>query len=391
MELLTVRIAAETDISRIRQVTGTIAQTCGLENFAKTRAVTAVLEIARNALQYAGGGRAHYLLRSDPIGCLLVVRIVDQGEGLPDRTKLDTNRHPLNSAASSAQSSGLGLGLSGVKRLADKFDLQTTSEGTRVEMAFLLPSASIDRNDLAARIRKNIEGLSKTDPLAELSRQNRELAEAMAERELLIAEVHHRTGNNLALIVGFIQLSKRAATSDETRLAMTELEARVHSVANVHQELQRSSMADRVSLLPILDKVAKHATAAFSSDELDISIDVFGDAANVSGSAGVDLGLIVNELITNAYKHAFTGRSTGRISITFECEDYGNSEPKWVLLVKDDGVGLADDVKPEKSDSLGWKMIRALTSRLAATLSTGSHDGFFARIEFPSSFAKPME
>ena len=388
MDLLNVRIAAEPDIARIRQVTGVIADTCGLENFAKTRVVTAVLEIARNALQYGGGGRAHYAIHTEAKLCWLVVRVVDQGNGLPEGANFVKSRRPFKAASGGTRASGMGLGLTGVQRLADKFDLDSSKEGTRAELGFKLASPCEDEATLGERVMRKIAELSATNPLAELSRQNRELAEAMAERELLIHEVHHRTGNNLALIVSFIQLSKRGAQSEETRQAMTQLEARVLSVAKVHQELQRANLADSIALIPMLETVAKHAQDAFSNDEFDIAISVFGDAVSVSGSAAIDLGLIVNELITNAYKHAFRDRQRGRIDVTFEREEGDDDKPRWVLAVRDDGVGLPDDVKPERSDSLGWRMIRAMSARLSGTISTGSDEGFYTRIEFPEEFAR---
>lgn len=390
MELISVRIAAEGDVARVRQISGVIASACGFENFAKTRLVTAVLEITRNALQYAGGGRAQFGLSSEARSSWLTVRVVDQGEGLPDGANFTKGRRPFKSK-SSAAGEGMGLGLTGVQRLADRFDLETSNEGTRVELGFRLAAKSNDLEAFVARISEELAKLSATDPIAELSRQNRELAEAMAERELLIDEVHHRTGNNLALIVSFIQLSKRATASEETRQAMAQLEARVHSVAKVHQELQRANLADRIALIPLLENVAKHAQDAFSNDELDISISVFGDAATVTGSAAIDLGLIVNELITNSYKHAFANRQMGRIDVSFERYEADDikSEFGWMLSVEDNGNGLAGDIKPERSDSLGWRMIRAMTGRLSGTIETGSENGFYTKLYFPKAFAEP--
>ena len=115
---------------------------------------------------------------------------------------------------------------------------------------------------------------------------------------------------------------------------------------------------------------------------------MFGDAVSVSGSAAIDLGLVVNELITNAYKHAFEDRQSGRIDVSFERENRDGEKPSWVLAVKDDGVGLPENVKPERSDSLGWRMIRAMTARLSGAIETGSNKGFYTRIEFPDAFAE---
>ena len=385
MDILTIRIAAEPDVARVRQIIGGIAEVCGLESFAKTRVVTATLEVTRNALQYAGGGRAHFSIQSGDEGCWLVARIVDQGSGLPDEVKFVKGRRPFKNQSGGSRASGMGLGLTGVQRLADRFDLETSNEGTKVEMAFRIPVKSQSAAELVERIHDKVQELSATDPIAELSRQNRELAEAMAERELLIDEVHHRTGNNLALIVSFIQLSKRSAQNEETIEAMTQLEARVLSVAKVHQELQRANLADKVSLIPLLEQVAKHSQDAFSSEDFDIAISVFGDDVRVSGSAAIDIGLIVNELITNAFKHAFTEQSGGRIEVTFEPSDEDAGDAGWVLTVKDNGKGLTSDERPERSNSLGWRMIRAMSSRLSGTIETGTDHGFFARLTFPST------
>ena len=390
MDLLNVRIAAEPDIARIRQVTSAIAEACELKSFAKTRIVTAVLEIARNALQHGNGGRAHFTIRSDRELCWLVIQIVDQGEGLPEHADFVKGRRPYKAKSGGVRARGMGLGLTGVQRLTDRFDLDSSKEGTRAELAFKLPSSGEHESELGERIAEKIAELSATDPLAELSRQNRELAEAMAERELLIDEVHHRTGNNLALINSFFQLSKRGAQSEETREAMAQLESRVLSVAKVHQELQRANLSDRIVLMPLLENVAKHAQDAFSNEELDITISVFGDQVSVSGSAAIDLGLIVNELITNAYKHAFAGRRSGRIDVSFEQDGLKSDETIWTLTVKDDGVGLRSEIKPERSNSLGWRMVRAMSARLTGTIFTGSNDGFYVRIEFPMAFATEL-
>lgn len=386
MEIVTVRIGAEADIARIRQVTDVIARTFGLESFAKTRMITAILEISRNALQHGGGGRAQFLAKAEANTSWLVARIVDQGSGLPPDARFVKDRRPYKIAQGSSQ--GMGLGLSGVQRLADRFDLESSNEGTVAELGFSLTTDVRKLPSLVELAEGNLGKASATDPIAELSRQNRELAEAMAERELLIDEVHHRTGNNLALIISFIQLSKRNAKLDETKEAMAQLEARVHSVAKVHQELQRAHLGERISLIPLLETVARHAQDAFSNSELDIEISVFGDMASVMGAAAIDLGLIVNELITNSYKHAFRGREKGRVDISFErSAGAESSDDGWDLTISDNGVGLPEEIKPERSDSLGWRMIRAMSSRHSGSIETNGQDGFCTSITFPATFA----
>ncbi len=382
MDIVSVRIRAEADIPRVRQVGDVIASSFSFESFAKTRMITAILEITRNALQHGGGGRAYFKADKDGNHAWLKVVVEDQGGGLPENSVFVKKRRPYRTPSASMR--GMGLGLTGVQSLADAFDLQTSKDGTTAELGFQAP---IPVQELDARVRtaqEKLGELSATDPVAELSRQNRELAEAMAERELLIDEVHHRTGNNLSLIISFIQLSKRNAKEEETREAMSQLEARVHSVAKVHQELQRAHLGERIALLPLLETVARHTQDAFSNPEFDISINVFGDKASVVGSAAIDLGLIVNELVTNSYKHAFAGQSKGKVEIAFE---RGPGDEYWELSIADDGVGIADDTKPERSESLGWRMIRAMASRHAGKITTSGEEGFRTSIRFPPDFA----
>lgn len=382
MDIVSVRIGAEADIPRMRQVSDVIARSFSFENFARTRMITAILEITRNALQHGGGGMAYFKAEKNGEQAWLNVVVEDRGDGLPPESVFVKNRRPYRAHPSSSR--GMGLGLTGVQSLADAFDLQSSKEGTTASLAFISPVPAAELGSCVDLAQEKLSELSATDPVAELSRQNRELAEAMAERELLIDEVHHRTGNNLSLIISFIHFSKRNAQHEETREAMAQLEARVHSVAKVHQELQRAHLGERISFLPLLEKVARHTEEAFSNPELDISIDVFGDKASVVGSAAIDLGLIVNELVTNAYKHAFKGRIKGKIEIAFE---RGPDDEYWELSVGDNGIGLPKDIKPERSDSLGWRMIRAMAARHAGKISTSGENGFRTSLLFPSDFA----
>lgn len=384
LEIVTVRIGVEADIARVRQVSDLIARSLGLESFARTRLVTAVLEIARNALQYAGGGQAKFSITEERNKPLLTVKIIDQGEGIENLEAFRKLRRPYLPASGSGEGGmGMGLGLQGVKRLADRFDITSSREGTRVDMGFLIPVEGAALSERVSAINDELVALSTADPVAELARQNRELAAAMAERELLIDEIHHRTGNNLALIVSFIQMSRRSATLPETEQAMMELESRVHAVARVHQELQRSHRADRVDLIPLLGNVARHAKDAFSTEQRSIAVEVGGDHVLVASNTAIDLGLIVGELITNSFKHAFQGRTEGRIVIRFEKVQAGQGPHSWRVTVSDDGVGFDSSERPERQHSLGWRMIRAMSARHAGTISTDGSNGFTATLTFP--------
>ena len=122
-------------------------------------------------------------------------------------------------------------------------------------------------------------------------------------------------------------------------------------------------------------------SCAFTGDRQSIGIKLICPSLKMDNKLAVDIGLIVGELITNAYKHAFKGRDKGVITIEVTQE----SDEGLTLKVYDDGVGLPEDAKrPERSDSLGWRMIRTLTFQHEATLKVEGQDGLCVEIRFPA-------
>ncbi|OSP54404.1 hypothetical protein BV911_12945 [Pseudoruegeria sp. SK021] len=347
--------------------------------FEKTRAVTAVVELGRNAIEHGNRGRARFsygVLRGRPA---LEVSVLDHGTGIPqERLSGDTANRTVP-----GHGAGLGLGLRGVQRIAARFDVTTGQDGTRIDVAFTSSLASFDSKALIASASDALSRLNASDPEAVLTEQNRELMDSVAAHDLLMKELHHRTGNNLALIVALIRMSKVQAVADETRQILGELETRVGSLAKAHEVMQRATNAGSVPAQELLDDIARNTEKAFNTSGLRVVIKVNCPSLHLDGRVAVDIGLIVGELITNAYKHAFTGRSAGAIAV--DLSDAPNGE--LFLSVQDDGVGLADKTaRPERSNSLGWRLIRALTAQNHGTLTVDGLNGLAVHIRFaPSS------
>lgn len=195
-------------------------------------------------------------------------------------------------------------------------------------------------------------------------------------------EVHHRTGNNLALIGALIRMSRRGAEAPETVSVLSDLEARVQSVIRVHEQLQRSARVDHLQALPFLQEVAANAEGAFNSEILKVSVSVRGDDIEIPSSMAIDLGLLTGELLTNAYKHAFVGREQGNILVELSEQDDALQ-----LVIADDGRGLAEgDARPERSGSLGWRMIRSMVGKYAGTTEVDGSNGM--RVQFTLPFAR---
>lgn len=371
--LTSVNLEQGADIATLRQIALTLTTAMGFASFERTRTVTAAVELARNAIEHGQKGRARFSLTEVEGKPALGLTVIDQGRGI-EKEKLDPTRDIVSET-------GMGLGLRGVQRIAARFEVDTGLEGTRVNAEFLLPNGQADVEELKAKAQDALEAFSAKDPTAALTEQNRELNESIADRDLLMQELHHRTGNNLALIVALIRMSKNQAKADETRQVLGELETRVGSLSKAHELMQRATNSTDLDLADMLSEVTKNAERAFTGDRQSISIKLVCAPLPMDNKLAVDIGLIVGELITNAYKHAFTDRDKGLITIKITPETDGGL----TLRVFDDGIGLPKDApRPERSDSLGWRMIRTLTFQHEATLSVEGSDGLCVEIRFPS-------
>lgn len=371
-KLTTLTLEKGSDVARLRDVAMTLTNVLQFGAFERTRTVTAVIELGRNAIEHGQKGRATFSITEVDGRTALGLVVTDQGKGIP-KENLIRDGAPTSAA-------GMGLGLRGVQRIATRFDVETGHEGTRIDAAFL-PSTRLPVSaQLVSQATEALRELEAKDPAASLSKQNRELAEEIADRDLLMKELHHRTGNNLALIVALIRMSKSQAAQEETHQILTELEVRVGSLAKAHELMQRGTDAGNVELSEMLHEVARNSERAFSGGTLQASIEVVCGELTLNSKLAIDIGLIVGELITNAFKYAFAGRDKGLIRV----EVSGDLKQGIALLVSDNGVGLPEDAeRPERSNSLGWRMIRTLTFQNDATLTVNGTNGMSVQIRFP--------
>ena len=183
-------------------------------------------------------------------------------------------------------------------------------------------------------------------------------------QSLLIREISHRVKNSLSLVSALLNLQARTL-ADASRSALEDAASRVQAVATVHDQLFRQADAREIELEPFLSNLA--AAVAMSAPEHRTSVDV--EPLTVSADAAIPIGLLVNELITNAYKYAYPEGEGGEVRISGERLDEG----RYRLQVTDDGVGLPDGFDlAHRGDSLGLKVITSLAKQLGAGLTAES-------------------
>ena len=221
----------------------------------------------------------------------------------------------------------------------------------------------------------------------EMTRSLREARETVAEstaslseKEALLKEVHHRVKNNLQIISSLLSLQADAATDPGAVAALEESGGRVRSMALVHEKLYQSHDLSRIDLGDYLGEVAANLVRSFDRTGDTITLEVDAAPLIIDADKAVSCGLIANELISNALKHAFPDgrRGTIRIELT---EDAGGEA---TFTVHDDGVGMPAGMDWTQTDSLGLQLVPQLAKGLGGTCAFSVNGGTSCTIRFPT-------
>ena len=185
-------------------------------------------------------------------------------------------------------------------------------------------------------------------------------------RDLLIAEFEHRVRNNFASVTGLLQLQLQHAENEETAEALRAAIGRVESIARANRYLFDSGNAiDRIVMPIYLGELCNALNEALF-EQSPVSLDCSSTDETIANDKAVAIGLIVNELVTNAAKHAFPDGRDGAISVRFERADPGHR-----LIVEDNGVGIDG---PPRPGSLGHRLMDALVKQVGGELDTDSDE-----------------
>lgn len=210
--------------------------------------------------------------------------------------------------------------------------------------------------------------LSVSRDVTESRKAEQLLRASLAEKETLLSEVHHRVKNNLQVISSLLSLQAGQTSDDGVRAALGDSGRRIQTMAMVHERLYRSA---RLSSIDLGAHLAELARMVFDSTRRrGITLDCDTQSIDVDLDIALPLGLMLNELVSNACKHAFRERDGGRVSVTLR-----RTGERVELVVADDGVGLPAGFEVEQCRSLGLRIVVALARQLRATLSVEREHG----------------
>jgi PAS domain S-box-containing protein len=194
------------------------------------------------------------------------------------------------------------------------------------------------------------------------------LKASLSEKEILLKEIHHRVKNNLNIIISLLNLQSNYVTDDAIIDMFMDSQSRIYTMALIHEQLYGSENLARLNFADYVGDLVNHlnmSCLSSSETQIELAINIAPVALNIE--TATPCGLILNELVTNALKHAFLDGRSGTISISLT-----HHANHLQLMIQDNGVGFAPDIDWQNSPTLGLRLVRILARQLDATLTQES-------------------
>lgn len=228
--------------------------------------------------------------------------------------------------------------------------------------------------------RGNPAGIVSIIDISETKRAEEQLKTSLAEKEILLKEVHHRVKNNLQIISSLLDLQSDYIHDGDPRRYITESQDRIRSMALVHEQLYKSKDLSLIDFAHYVNDLVAHLSHSFLGIYNNIATEVDIREIKLGIDEAIPCGLIINELVSNALKHAFPDRRTGTVRICGAMDDEGYVN----LTVSDNGIGFPRGFDLSASESLGLQIVSLLTEQLYGAIDFQGDDGVTVALRFKS-------
>ena len=213
--------------------------------------------------------------------------------------------------------------------------------------------------------------------ITERRKAEEQIKMSLREKEVLLKEVHHRVKNNLQVVSSLLFLQSQTVKDEETRRILEESRNRVKSMAFVHKQLYQSANVAQIDFAPYVRTLTRNLFDSYRTNGNAIALDVHVENVFLTLDTAIPCGLIINELVSNALKHAFLNSSGGQINIDLRKEGEKN-----VLIVSDNGVGLPGEIDMLNTETLGLQLVSALVMQIEGRLELTRDKGTAFKISF---------
>ncbi len=216
-----------------------------------------------------------------------------------------------------------------------------------------------------------------TMDITEQIKFEQELSASLKEKEILLKEIHHRVKNNMQIISSLLSLQAKTIPDKETQEIFDESRNRIRSMALIHEKLYQSKDFFRVDFKGYVVDLLNNLMISYGPKGKNVKAEVNIKDISFNIDSAITLGLIINELASNAYKHAFKEKQDGKITVSITKENR-----KYIFIVKDNGTGIPENLDITKSETLGLQLVDTLVGQLYGKFEVRNNEGTEVRIEF---------
>ena len=220
-----------------------------------------------------------------------------------------------------------------------------------------------------------------------IEKQRVELEQSLSEKDMLLKEIHHRVKNNLSVIGSLLELQSSGMQDEKAKAAILEGQNRVRSIALIHQRLYQHENLSAIEFGGFVQDMLREVSGIFKKPGQKIDTELQVPETLLDIDTAVPLGLIMNELLTNSFKYAFTESRQGIIRINLSNISAGN----YLLTYSDNGPGMPPDFDLKKSRSLGLRLIYRLSSQVGGSAEYSSDEGCMFVIRFKDALTRNRE
>jgi PAS domain S-box-containing protein len=241
-------------------------------------------------------------------------------------------------------------------------------DGTEFPFEISIATWSSKGNVFITSIIRDVTERKKTEKL---------LQKSINDKEILLKEIHHRVKNNLMIISSLLNLQSRYIKDEESKNIFKESQNRAKSMALIHERLYQSTDLKRIDFGDYIRTLTDDLYHTYVLDSSIVKLNIQVEDLMLDIDHSIPLGLIVNELVSNSLEHAFPHGKSGEITIKFYSQGH-----KYLLEVKDDGVGIPNDIDYKNTDSLGLRLVTSLTEQIEGEIEFNNEHGTLFKISF---------
>jgi PAS domain S-box-containing protein len=213
--------------------------------------------------------------------------------------------------------------------------------------------------------------------ITEQKRVEEKIKASLKEKEAMMREIHHRVKNNLQIVSSLLRLQARSIKNKTLKDTFEIAQNRIKSMALIHEVLYLSENLDKINFSDYIKKITNHLFSMFSRKSKKIQLELDVGEYYLDIDKAIPCGLIINELVSNAFKHAFPDGKSGEIQIHL-----AKKLDRYTIMVKDTGVGIPKDVDLENTQTLGLQLVNDLVNQIEGSYEMQSDGGTAFKIVF---------